>query len=254
MNANIPDRWLRPLRPATAARMRLICCPPAGSAASFFRRWADLVPASVELLAVQYPGREDRDAEAFAPDLAALADGIAGAALRLTGLPVAIFGHSMGAAVAHETARRMAAQGRGVDHLLVSGRPPPHRQRAKAIHQRDDQGVMEEITRLGGTPDAVLGHTELCQMLIPRIRADFALIETYAATPEPRLTCPVSAFIGLDDTEVSLTEARDWADITTGPFQLHSYPGGHFYLTDRPGPFIRDLTTRLAASAWPCTP
>ncbi|MBK4217867.1 thioesterase [Paracoccus caeni] len=248
------EQWFRYPRKTASARLRLICCPPAGSGASFYRRWADLIPASIELLIVQYPGREDRAGDPFSRDLGALADDIASAASPLSDLPLAVFGHSMGAAIAHEVTRRLEAAGRSVEHLLVSGRPPPHRQRGKTIHQRDDQGVLDEIARLGGTPDAVLSHAELRDLLVPRIRADFQLIETYSADPAPRLRCPVSAFIGQDDTEVSEDEARCWADVTTGAFRLNSYPGGHFYLMDQPGAFIRDLTARLAAAAWPCTP
>jgi len=254
LNASPSDRWFRrPLAPATG-RLRLLCFPPAGSGANFYRQWSHLMPAAIEVLAVQYPGREDRIAEPLCESLASLVDGIAQAAMTLREKPLALFGHSMGAAVAHETAKRLEAAGIRIEHLFVSGRPPPHRQRSKAIHRRDDDGVLAEIARLGGTPSAVLENAELRALLLPSIRADFHLIETYEGGLVPALRAPVSAFIGTADTEVGQQEAVQWADVTGGAFDLTCYEGGHFYLVDRPAPLIRALTAKLSAMAWPCTP
>lgn len=247
-------RWFRRPQPASNGRLQLLCFPPAGSGAGFYRQWPNLVPAAIEVLAVQYPGREDRIGEPFSESLSVLADDIASAAAMLARRPLALFGHSMGAAVAYEVATRLEAADVRVEHLAVSGRPPPHQQRRKAIHRRDDEGVLEEIERLGGTPRAVLEHGELRALLLPSIRADFRLIETYPGTIGRKLGAPISVFIGEADTEVTLREAEQWSDVTAGAFHLTAYPGGHFYLTEQRGPLIRDLSAKLAIAAWPCTP
>lgn len=246
--------WFRRPRPTPAARMRLLCCPPAGAGAGFYRGWGRLLPAELEVLTVQYPGREDRIAEPSIATMAQLADGIAEAAQLLTDLPLALFGHSMGAAVAHEVARRLEGTGIRIEHLFVSGRPPPHRQRLKEIHRRDDDGVVAEITRLGGTPPAVLADAALRAMLLPPIRSDFRLIETYAGAIDPQLRAPVSALIGEADSEVDAVEAAAWAEATRGAFHLGLYPGGHFYLQAEAARLIRDIAARLPLPAWPCTP
>lgn len=248
------ERWFRRLQPASNGRLQLLCFPPAGSGASFFRQWPNLVPAAIEVLAVQYPGREDRIGEPFSDSLPMMADDIASAAVRLASRPLALFGHSMGAAVAYEVATRLEAVDIRIEHLAVSGRPPPHRQRRKAIHRRDDRGVVEEIERLGGTRRAVLDNDELRALLLPSIRADFQLIETYPGILGCKLRTPVSAFIGEADTEVSPQEAEQWSDVTVGAFRMTSYPGGHSYLIEHPGPLVRDLSIKLATAAWPCTP
>ncbi|NYZ14607.1 thioesterase [Azospirillum sp. RWY-5-1] len=248
-------RWFRRYGVATAPAGRLLCFPPAGAAAGFYRRWGSFAPPGLEILAVQYPGREDRIAEPLCDGMAALADGIAGAAATLTDLPLALFGHSMGAAVAFEVARRLEGAGVRVEHLFVSGRPPPHRQRPKTIHRQDDDGIIAEVVRLGGTARAVLENEDLRAFVIPQIRNDFRLSETYEGRIAPPVRAPLSVFIGDADSEVSADEAADWAAGTTGTFTLASYAGGHFYLNDHTARLVRDLAARLPRHApWLCTP
>ena len=249
-----PLVWFRRYQTVSAPQMRLVCFPPAGAGAGFYRQWGRLAPAHLDILVVQYPGREDRIAEPCVSRMPDLADAIAQAVLPHTDLPVALFGHSMGAAVAHEVARRLEQAGVVLSHLFVSGRPPPHRQRPNTIHSRDDAGILSEIARLGGTATAVLDHAELRALLIPPIRNDFRLIETYAGDLDPPLRTPVSAFIGDQDTEVTADEADDWRRITEANFSLRVYPGGHFYLNDQLARLIHDLVSGLALKLWPDTP
>ena len=120
------ERWFRCDRPVVLPRVRLVAFPPAGAAASFFRPWTRFLPQGVELLGVQYPGREDRLLEPHPPDLHALADTIAAALGGRAGVPLALFGHSLGAAIAYEVAHRLQVQATArVVHVYLSGRPAP---------------------------------------------------------------------------------------------------------------------------------
>jgi len=159
--------------------------------------------------------------EAFVPHILPLLD-----------KPFALFGHSMGAIVAFEVARQVRRL-RGLEpaHLFVSGRRAPQVP-SKEPHTYDlpDAEFTEELRRLNGTPPEVLDHPELMQLMLKIIRADFTLTQTYAYTPEPRLTCPMSVFGGLEDTDVRREDLAAWCEQTTGNCSLRMFAGDHFFL------------------------
>ncbi|MDF2704664.1 thioesterase II family protein [Nonomuraea muscovyensis] len=240
--------WLRRLRPVSAPWVRLLCFPHAGGNAYFYNAWRAELPPDVELYAVQYPGRLDRLGDPFMEDMERMADAVAQAAYLLTGVPVALFGHSLGAAVAYETARRMR---RPPAHLFVSGQPAPDRHRGGTKHLAGDEVLWQELSRLGGASPEVIGNAELREEFLPVMRSDYRLAETYRARPGPPLDCPVTAVIGDRDSEVDEDEARSWERYTSASFALRVFPGGHFYLNP-PGPRLIDaIVTRLAEGAPP---
>jgi surfactin synthase thioesterase subunit len=226
------DRWIRRFHQGPAGAPRLVCFPYAGGAANYFFRFSAALRPDAEVLAVQYPGRQDRLDEPLVDDLDVLAEQVSAALLARGDRPIVFFGHSMGAVVAYEVARRWESAGVPLRHLHVSGRRAPSRVRDDTVHQRDDDGIRAQVAELGGPSVELLSHPELGPLLLPPIRNDYKAIETYRYAPGPPLTCPVTAAIGDNDPVVSPDEARAWAEHTTGPFQLRVYPGGHFYLND----------------------
>lgn len=226
-----PTRWLRRPLPRPAARVSLVCFPHAGGAAAFYTPWARLLPPGVELVAVQYPGRQDRLGEPPAETMDELAGAVT-EALR-AGRPdrdLVLFGHSMGAAVAWETALRLEASGPGLRHVFVSGRPGPRRQRPGDVHLRDDDGLAAELRELGGTHTELLDEPEIRAVLLPSVRADYRLIETYRPDVEARLRCPLGAFTGDRDDQATEVDLAAWRTATAGTFTGRVLPGGHFYL------------------------
>jgi pyochelin biosynthesis protein PchC len=221
------DRWLRGYHPAAAGAPRLVCFPHAGGSASFFVPVSAALAPGVEVLAAQYPGRQDRYAEPGLTDVGALADALAAELRARPPARTAFFGHSMGAVVAYEVARRTA-----VDHLHVSGRRAPGDQRPEDdVHTRDDDGLLAEVAGLGAPGSELLADPELRELVLPALRADYTAVETYRWAPGDRLTCPVTALTGDRDPRVTPAEAQRWADVTTGPFTLRVFPGDHFYLS-----------------------
>ncbi len=223
--------WLFVPRPNPQATLRLFCFPYAGGGATIFRRWPDSLPDTVEVCAVRLPGREGRLREPAFDRLSPLVDALAAALHPALDRPFAFFGHSMGALVAFELARRLRRDGRpGPRLLFVSGRKAPHLRTDRSCHAWPEPQFREELRRLGGTPREVLEHPEMMRVLVPILRADFAVCETYAHQSDEPLGCPVTAFGGLDDEDARREHLEGWAAHTRAAFRLRMLPGNHFFL------------------------
>ncbi|UBU16053.1 thioesterase II family protein [Nonomuraea gerenzanensis] len=225
--------WFHTLDPRPDAALRLFCFPHAGGAAAAYREWHRAVPPGVEVRAVQYPGRADRMREAPVADAHVLADQIAEAMRPLLDRPAVLFGHSMGAVLAYETALRVRPA-----HLIVSGRRAAHVPRPGRVHLGTEDDLAAELRRLGGTQPELLDDPEVRAYILPIVRADYHLAESYRHRPAEPLDCPITAVIGDSDPEVDPSNAGDWAELTRGRFELHVLPGGHFYLAERPAEVI----------------
>jgi medium-chain acyl-[acyl-carrier-protein] hydrolase len=164
--------------------------------------------------------------------LAPLVESLAGALERWRDLPYAVLGHSNGALIGFELARHARRTGApGPVHLFASGRRAPHLPSpVRDLHQLPQDELVAELAELGGMPREVLEHPELLALLVPLLRADMALTETYAHADEPPLETPITALTGSEDEKVSLADAEGWARHTSGGFRLHVFPGDHFYL------------------------
>ncbi|TVT61171.1 thioesterase [Amycolatopsis rhizosphaerae] len=239
--------WFRRYGPAgREAATRLVCLPHAGGAASLFRTWGGYLPPEVDLLATCYPGRQERIGEACRDRMDVLADEIADALLPLSDLPLALFGHSMGASVAHEVALRLNRAGAPPAALFVSARQPPHRLEARP--EVDDGSIVDDVLRLDPDSAVALRDPHLRELVLPALRADYRLVAGYRPGPLPLLDVPVTAYFGSEDPDVSPAEMREWASVTTGEFRSRGFPGGHFYLTPHQAALVGDLAARL--SAW----
>ncbi|MFF8290537.1 thioesterase II family protein [Streptomyces sp. NPDC016309] len=220
------------VRPFAAAR--LVCFPHAGGSSYFFREWRKGLP-EFEVHAVCYPGRADRFGEPTATDLVSMAGEIAEAVAPLMDRPTVLFGHSMGAVVAYETARALEAGGARPSHLFVSGARASHLLRADArAAGMDDESAIATLQELGGTDSELLEHPMFRELILPYIRADFQLLGAYEHRAGALLHCPVTAVAGLSDSRVTVDQVAQWADVTRGEFRQRMVPGGHFYLADSP--------------------
>lgn len=246
--ASMTSLWIRRFHPAPDARTRLVCLPHAGGAASYYFPVSRALAPEVEVLAVQYPGRQDRYAEPLMRSIDTLADAVTtaltGVAVEAPDRPLALFGHSMGAIVAFEVALRLERTGFTPAALFVSGRRAPSTHREERFHLRDDDGLLAEVTSLGGANMSLMDD-ELLRMALPTIRNDYTVAETYRYRPGPRLSCPIHALIGDTDPKVTVDEARAWADHTDGAFALDVFSGGHFYLDQHTPAVLNKITEHL---------
>lgn len=230
------DSWISVTTPRSAATWRLLCFPHAGGGASSFFSWSrELADIPVEVATLRLPGREARLREAPLEDLATLVSQIDDALeLFNDARPVVWFGHSSGARIAFEVARRRRAHDRSLPvHLVVSGAPAPDVVRSTPTLHRitsDDEFLHAVATAYGGVPAAVLAHQELRVLVAPSLRADLRMHERYVYTDAPPLPCPITAFGGLADTSVSEAWLRGWERHTAAEFQWEMFDGDHFYL------------------------
>ncbi|NJP66267.1 thioesterase II family protein [Streptomyces spiramenti] len=240
--------WIRRFRPAPEAAVRLACFPHAGGSASYFHPVAQALAPAAEVLAVQYPGRQDRHREPCLESVAELADGATAALRPWAGKPLALFGHSLGAIVAFEVALRLSREGSAPVSLIASGRRAPSRYRDESLHQASDGRLLSEVDRLSGTAAGILDDPDLVRMLLPALRADYRAVERYRSEPGAAVDCPVLVLTGDQDPLTTLEEARAWEAHTTGDCTVDVYPGGHFYLNDHAPKVIAAISDHLSGT------
>ncbi|MEJ3744818.1 alpha/beta fold hydrolase [Actinomycetes bacterium KLBMP 9797] len=224
------DRWLDRAVDCPGARQRLVAFPHAGGSAGFFREWGHHLPGT-EVLAVRYPGRAERIDEPPPTDMVRLGRDVATALAGLDDLPLTLFGHSMGAVVALETARALRESGTQPAHLIASGARNGPLPPAGAPTELEADALALRLAKLGGTDPAMLDDPFFQELVLPYIRGDGAMFHAYTHRREPVLHCPVTTVVGADDVDA---DQRPWAELTEAGFREHVVPGHHFYLVGHP--------------------
>ncbi|MFG2986933.1 thioesterase II family protein [Streptomyces sp. NPDC048258] len=257
-----PDPWIRRFHPAPAGPAPvLVLLPHAGGNASFYFPYSQALAAYAEVLTVQYPGRQDRLGEPAADTVDALVEGVRGALRPWGDRPLVLFGHSMGAVLAFELARRLEADREagegpagggpvegGLRGLILSGRCSPliHREE-DSHHARGDEALLARVGALAGTDPRLLADEGFRELILPALRGDYRAVETYRYESGPALRVPVSVLTGESDPRVSPSEAMAWRDLTDGAFTFRGFPGGHFYLTDQQEAVVRAVAEDLVS-------
>lgn len=231
-----PSPWLVHT-PRAGSSLRLYCFAYAGGSAHVFAGWQAQLPPQIEVAAIQLPGRAARMGEAPPASIAQIVEQLA-PVIASQGAPrFAFFGHSLGALVAFELARHMAARGmRQPERLFASAcNPPQHRGKSRMLHQLPDQAFLAALAEYDGTPPEVLQHRELMELMMPTLRADFRLAEAYAYSPGPLLAMPITVLCGRQDQYVDVDRAALWQSETLGACATEVFDGGHFFLgSERP--------------------
>jgi surfactin synthase thioesterase subunit len=225
-------RTLTP-EPRPNAVLRLVCFHHSGGGAYGFRDWPRRLRQDVEVIAVQLPGRENRFTEPLQHDPHALLDDLMATLADAVGKRYALFGHSLGGALAYLLARRVALSRElpaPMRLFVSSSRAPGRKPRPSSQPQRlSDAALVERITSLGGTPQELLDNAELLEAVLPILRADFGLLDALEALePEP-LQIPITVLRGARDKAVSDEDVEVWRELTLARSEVHTLPGGHFY-------------------------
>jgi pyochelin biosynthetic protein PchC len=237
---------VRRFHPRPEAAVRLVCLPHAGGSAPAYFGLSRELTDDIDVLAVQYPGRQDRRDEACLTDIHAMAAEVVAAVRPFLDRPTALFGHSMGATVAFEAARLLEREhGQVPARLFVSGRRAPCTQRPDSVHRRDDDGLLAEVRLLSGTDSAILADDEIIRMALPALRGDYTAIETYRPEPGAVTAAAITVLTGADDIRTSADEAAAWARHSTTECAVHTFTGGHFFVNDHRAAIARLIERHL---------
>jgi surfactin synthase thioesterase subunit len=246
MLQNTPNRWLVGAGSEKAA-MRLFVFPYAGGGASAFRQWNKALAPRVASYTIQLPGRETRFTEPKLTRFSAAIEAIGDALRPNLDHPFAFFGHSLGGLLAFETARHLRRLNAPTPlHLFVSGCSAPQlREPEEQYNKLSDAGFVQAVRKFGGIPDEILQNTELLDLFLPTLRADFRLLETYDYVQETALDCPITAFGGLEDAETPESKLAAWNVHTTRAFRLSMFSGDHFFLHPARDLLLAEITRDL---------
>jgi medium-chain acyl-[acyl-carrier-protein] hydrolase len=244
-----PSPWFMCPKPNAHPKVRLFCLPFAGGGASAYHGWPQAFPQDVEIRAVQLPGREWRMRERRVTDALELAQGVAHAIEPYLDRPFALFGYSMGALLAFETARALRRRRQPLPiHLFVAAMRAPHVPSAVPPLARLPQDqLLGAVRRHYQPPEDVFSIPQLLELFLPVLRDDMTLVDDYAYYAEAPLPCAIDAYVGAHDRSISIEAAERWRDQTAGPFALTVFPGNHFFLPDALPELQRKVAARLHA-------
>ncbi|MCU7490601.1 MAG: thioesterase II family protein [Bacteroidota bacterium] len=230
------------------ADKRLICFPYAGGSSHIFRRWHEALHQHVEVVAVELPGRGRRYTERLYSKLPELVEDLKEKILPYLDKPYYFFGHSMGALIAFEMTQALRKSYLPEpDHIFVSAHPAPNfHKREPSMHNLPEDKFITKLKEMNGMPGEVLKNRELMELMMPILRADFSVCETYTYKPVPKTDCPITVFGGLADDGISLEELEGWAEMTNSSFELNLLPGDHFYITKSEEMLLKILSEKLA--------
>src|SRR5829696_3197835 len=245
--APVPARWFRPAAVRLEATTRLFLFPHGGGAAASYGHWSALVPADVELLLVQLPGRHDRRAEppftAVAPAVAALREALDA---ELDDRPYAFVGHSMGGMLAYRLTVALQQDGEPGPVLLgvSSWAPEGYREGARELARMSDAELVDRVRQLGALPAAISADPQMLAAVLPTLRADLTVYADYV-DDGATVSCPVMAYGGRSDPLLLPGAMATWATRSPAFLGVSEYPGGHSYLDEHAVAVAADLDRHL---------
>lgn len=230
MTALDENPWIASWPTSEAPAMRLLCFPHAGAGAGRFRPWARLLPASVEVCALRFPGRESRLTEPPVDDLRALVEALVAELPDALDMPYAVFGECSGTLVAFELVRRLIDEGRQLPLCLFGSacQAPQVGRDGARLHELPFDQMIDRVGEFGGIDRELLDEPDLLELIEPTLRADLRMVETWSYAPAPPLPVPISLFGGLDDRFIAPEELLAWREQTTCRFSLRLLEGDHF--------------------------
>lgn len=240
--------WLRDWSHGDDVALRVLCLPPAGAAAHIYRRWPQLLPPDIAVVAVELPGHGSRLSE---PPLTRMADilrPLAAEAAALADRPLVVFGHSMGGTLGAELIRVLRREHGVRPSLMVAAacEAPRREPRKDYAPWLTEDGVLDFLHRMGGTPPELLADDDYLGMLLPVLRADLTMLSGPRPADDRPLDCPVRLYLGDRDPGVHPERAAAWRAESDGDFAVQTFDAGHFFVQERPGEVLRRLRADIS--------
>ncbi|MCF2856605.1 alpha/beta fold hydrolase [Pseudoalteromonas sp. SMS1] len=218
-------------KPNPAATLRVFCFPYAGGAPSIFMSWVDQLPAHVELVAVQLPGRGSRLMEPAHASMSAIIDELNIYQPFFSQKPCVFFGHSLGSRIAFEFAKNLHIKNRALPlKIIASASRAPHlKSNKKPFYHLPDADFIAQLKSLNGTPKEILESSELMALFLPLLRADFEIADCYQAAVHT-LPVPIDILYGLDDIDITPEQIDAWQTLSAHPITKSPFNGDHFFI------------------------
>ena len=231
----------------TGPTLRLFCFHHAGGNSGVFKDWKSTLPREVDVVALDLPGRGRYQHESPRRRMVEFVEELGCRVSRSLDIPVALFGHSMGALVAFEVAHFIRAkQCATLAHLFVAGCPAPQCLPVRCPSSKtSSEELIDELRKMRGTPMAVLDSPELMEIILPTLRADFEVLETYICHSRPRLDCPIRVYGGIDDRERPADSLSGWEEQSSISCSIQMFPGDHFFTLSHRAQFLKVLSHDL---------
>lgn len=230
--------------------LSLLCLPCAGASASMYLRWRRLLPRWIEIRPLELPGRGARLGEPFVEDYGRLVTQLCAEYADVLRGHFALFGHSMGALLAHGIAQRLHAQGRPMPCAVVaSGSPAPSRREPRDFPASDDDAALiADLRKQGGTPEEVFASPELMRITLDVLGADYRVCESFRHLGTGALPLPLHVLAGRDD-DIAPDRIEAWSAEACGPFTVDWFDGGHFFIREHEAAVVDRLASRLARTS-----
>ncbi|GGX44127.1 thioesterase II family protein [Streptomyces fructofermentans] len=235
--------WLRDWSQSEDVALRVLCLPAAGSSAHTYRSWSGLLPPDVGLVAVELPGHGSRLAETPLRTMDGIVRPLAAEVAGLADRPLVVFGHSMGATVGAELCRTLRREAGVTPALMVAAACEAPREGPRKDYSRwlTEDGVLDFLHHMGGTPPELLAHDDYLRMLLPVLRADLTALAGPQPGDDSPLDCPVRVYLGDRDPGVRPERAAAWRRESNGDFALHTFAAGHFLVQERRAEVLAQL-------------
>lgn len=232
-----------------SGKVGLICLPYAGGGAGAFYRWSLFLDTAIDLIRIQLPGHETRIREPLLKRLDEVVNVLADALFPFLDRPFMVYGHSMGGLLGFELIRKLRAD-HGIipAHFFVSSFRAPHLPpEDPTIHDLPEEQFIDKLRQYGGVPEQVLAERELMELMLPILRADFQILETYIYKEGLPMECPITAFGGIQDPKIKPRMIEAWRNETSCTFRSMFYPGGHFFISERPQAVVSAINNETRA-------
>jgi medium-chain acyl-[acyl-carrier-protein] hydrolase len=241
------SKWFNYLKRPIKPKLTIVCFPFAGGDASFYQNWATEIKADVQIISIQFPGRANRFLESPYTNLNDLIVELIKNWECFIETPYVLFGHSLGGLAIYELTRILNENNQMQPlHLFISGCKAPHLLKNKERYLLPKQAFIEMIKEMDGTPKEIVENQEMMDLLVPMLRADFQLIETYTHQEKhKRIRLPITLMGGTEDPEVGMEDLEAWKSVIEGPCKLQLFQGGHFFLKDSEKEFFDFINTEI---------